>query len=427
MKKLLLTFASAVALAFSAAAAEPTVVDFTSAPAITGADPATSQELNGVTVYFHTANAYINDNSKYNNPNYVMLKPATGAISFSLPFDCAKIVLTTTGGCSTNAGNKISLYAGDDVVASKVAVNKQNTDFPFDLSGHTAAGTVYKFINDNNGGKNNQIAKLTFYPATSDPSIEAEFADIAFATALGGEQEITVKLLVANITDDITIASDNDAFTVPAKATVAEATEGIVVKYTGAAAGNAAADITFTAAGKTAIVSATAVTVAHAGTETDPLTVADVLTMNSLNTATFYVKGTIGELTCNNAKDGMVTEVAEASKNVKTNIILKDGDKMIGMVLPNGEIREAFNIVDNPTNVGKTVLAQGALGNYFGAPGLPSIISAEFDTSTGIDSIVADENAPVEYFNLQGVRVAQPEAGLYIRRQGTTVTKVLVK
>ncbi|GFI52941.1 Ig-like domain-containing protein [Duncaniella muris] len=46
---------------------------------------------------------------------------------------------------------------------------------------------------------------------------------------------------------------------------------------------------------------------------------------------------------------------------------------------------------------------------------------------TGIADIVADENAPVEYFNLQGIRVENPENGLYIRRQGNKVTKVIVK
>lgn len=46
---------------------------------------------------------------------------------------------------------------------------------------------------------------------------------------------------------------------------------------------------------------------------------------------------------------------------------------------------------------------------------------------SGIAGIEAEANAPVEYFNLQGVRVANPENGLFIRRQGNTVTKVLVK
>lgn len=49
--------------------------------------------------------------------------------------------------------------------------------------------------------------------------------------------------------------------------------------------------------------------------------------------------------------------------------------------------------------------------------------------STGIENIAVDndENAPVEYFNLQGVKVVDPSNGIYIRRQGNKATKVLVK
>jgi hypothetical protein len=37
------------------------------------------------------------------------------------------------------------------------------------------------------------------------------------------------------------------------------------------------------------------------------------------------------------------------------------------------------------------------------------------------------ENAPVEYFNIQGVRVENPENGLFIRRQGNKVSKVVIR
>lgn len=49
--------------------------------------------------------------------------------------------------------------------------------------------------------------------------------------------------------------------------------------------------------------------------------------------------------------------------------------------------------------------------------------------TTGIGSITADdENAPAEYYNMLGVRVSNPEAGqIVIKRQGSTVSKVLVK
>ena len=46
--------------------------------------------------------------------------------------------------------------------------------------------------------------------------------------------------------------------------------------------------------------------------------------------------------------------------------------------------------------------------------------------SSGIEAVEV-ENAPVEYFNLQGIRVAEPANGLYIRRQGNTATKVYIR
>lgn len=53
--------------------------------------------------------------------------------------------------------------------------------------------------------------------------------------------------------------------------------------------------------------------------------------------------------------------------------------------------------------------------------------AADLATS-GIESAIVDNSdAPVEYYNLQGVRVNNPANGVYIRRQGSDVSKVLVK
>lgn len=50
-----------------------------------------------------------------------------------------------------------------------------------------------------------------------------------------------------------------------------------------------------------------------------------------------------------------------------------------------------------------------------------------FPETTGIASVAA-ENAPVRYYNLQGVEVARPEAGqLVIRRHGSKATKLIVR
>ena len=46
---------------------------------------------------------------------------------------------------------------------------------------------------------------------------------------------------------------------------------------------------------------------------------------------------------------------------------------------------------------------------------------------TGIGSIIVPtDNAQIEYFDLQGRKVRNPQSGLYIRRQGDKVSKVLV-
>ncbi|MDE7154652.1 MAG: chitobiase/beta-hexosaminidase C-terminal domain-containing protein [Muribaculaceae bacterium] len=50
------------------------------------------------------------------------------------------------------------------------------------------------------------------------------------------------------------------------------------------------------------------------------------------------------------------------------------------------------------------------------------------DIPSGVEAVtVENENAPVEYYNLQGVRVQNPENGLFIRRQGNSVSKIIIR
>jgi hypothetical protein len=46
------------------------------------------------------------------------------------------------------------------------------------------------------------------------------------------------------------------------------------------------------------------------------------------------------------------------------------------------------------------------------------------DIATGVNSVLMNANGEAEYYNLQGVRVYSPANGLYIRKQGNTVSKV---
>lgn len=46
---------------------------------------------------------------------------------------------------------------------------------------------------------------------------------------------------------------------------------------------------------------------------------------------------------------------------------------------------------------------------------------------TGVEGVEVNENAPVEYYNLQGVKVENPENGTFIKVQGKKTTKVYIK
>ena len=53
---------------------------------------------------------------------------------------------------------------------------------------------------------------------------------------------------------------------------------------------------------------------------------------------------------------------------------------------------------------------------------------AMFKLTLGASAIeeVAAENAAVEYFNLQGVKVANPENGIFVKKQAGKATKVVL-
>lgn len=61
-------------------------------------------------------------------------------------------------------------------------------------------------------------------------------------------------------------------------------------------------------------------------------------------------------------------------------------------------------------------------GDYF-------YMSFYFDKADGsaVSAVASDSNAPTEYYNLNGVRVANPSNGFFIRKQGGDVKKVIIK
>lgn len=59
--------------------------------------------------------------------------------------------------------------------------------------------------------------------------------------------------------------------------------------------------------------------------------------------------------------------------------------------------------------------------------GNPINVTFTTDKMAGVSDITVDDNAAAEYYRLDGVKVSEPSNGIYIRRQGNKVTKVIVK
>lgn len=175
------------------------------------------------------------------------------------------------------------------------------------------------------------------------------------------------------------------------------------------------------------------------GTEAKPFTVADVRAINPTSTTEnpdypekYWVKGYIVGR-CDGQSYAPVfsaTAVDETTPVGATNIVIAptpdctNANLCIPVALPSGDVREKLNLKDNPTNLRQAVEVYGNIYAYFNQPGVRNTSDYKL-ASDGVEGIEIDENAPVEYFNLQGVRVENPANGLYIMRQGDKVVKVI--
>lgn len=167
---------------------------------------------------------------------------------------------------------------------------------------------------------------------------------------------------------------------------------------------------------------------AFQNTEATAMTVAEALAWiadGEDDTTNQYVAGTITAITEVSSQYGNATYyIADAGDNAETLYVYR------GRYLNNEGFTSDY-VATDPDNcqikVGDDVIIYGNLMNFKGNS--PQIGQGNYIVklvTTGVEGIEIEENnAPVEYFNLQGVRVDNPANGLYIMRQGDKVTKVI--
>lgn len=73
-------------------------------------------------------------------------------------------------------------------------------------------------------------------------------------------------------------------------------------------------------------------------------------------------------------------------------------------------------------STGSTTVTLKALSN---GKAIEKTITVADSFTTAIEKVEAENNAPAEYYDMQGVKIENPINGVYIKKQGATVTKVI--
>ena len=150
------------------------------------------------------------------------------------------------------------------------------------------------------------------------------------------------------------------------------------------------------------------------GTLAKPYTPADVQYFCDKVEGKAWVKGEISGFFSNNKF------VAGTEGAVASNLALSAGDINVPVALPSGsQVRTNLNLLDNATNLGKTVWVYGTIEKYFRVPGVKNVTDYSWNgkgTLTGIDSLEAapaNTKADVIY-SIDGRRLAAPAKGFNI-------------
>lgn len=254
--------------------------------------------------------------------------------------------------------------------------------------------------------------KIVKYEAPALPSAGLSFPEKSYTINLG--EDFTAPAL-----SKATEAAASYTSSIPAVAEVDATTGAVTIKTYGTTVITAKTDATAThLAGE---ASYTIEVINPEITIDNPLTVSQALAVCENNPHKVFVKGIVTEV---------LTEYDSNYKNVTFNIAdVANGIEVVQAYRAKwGEGVTAPS--DNNPEIGATVIISGNLKVYndtkeFDAGNL--IVSYVAPSTSGIEEIEAADNADAVYYNLNGVRVDNPENGLYIRVSGNKATKVLVK
>ena len=475
MKKLLLSIAT-VALAGSFAMADTVTVNFsdeTTAALLPTAESATpsTTKISGIDFEFMNCKkgAY---NGTYLQISAKKVSPA-GYVAFTLPDNCTKFTVTTGENASTNV--TVDLTAGSNTIANNVALNKTSADFAFEIpADYQDAGTKYTLQVTNK--YNAQITKIVFETEQGGSSsltpAGLSFPEGSYTAVIG--QAFTAPELSKTTDAPVAYTSSN-----PEVATVDAATGAVTLVAAGETTIKATTPETTTYRAGEASYKLTVLDLytsiedfysagdGNTGVIDFPLTVAFQSGINTYATDGTDFTLIYGEMPAYEVGDVIpagwqaqfkqyynvpeiipVSEPAESQETVQFNPAVVqsiDASLLNHIAILEGvefaedtpaEVKTNFTGTVNGTEYAFRTnfdgVASVAAGKYnvrvavTDFKGAIQLYPIKYDDYVGVDEITVAEGE-AQYYNMQGVRVANPENGMFIRVQNGKAQKVVIK
>lgn len=472
MKKLLLSLLAVAGMSLSGAAAE-VAVDFSAAEGLPSADASTEVSttvIEGVDFsFFHCKKGTYSSQSylQVSGKNYSGENAAY--VEFKAPGKISKIVMTTGSNASTNV--TVQLSAGGEAVGEAVKLDKKASDFTFSVPAESQSD-ICRFTTTNK--YNAQMTKLVItYEAgeVTPPAVEKPVI-----TTVEGEECFVATITCATEGADIYYTIDgteptaaSDKYTAPVemwgvnqikaiavkgddKSAVASATVPLLLTDTSMFGDMESGTSFILKTQMTAIYQNGSYLYAKAGWSGNiliygnvgkELSNGDTFTRlegkySPFNNLPEIVSPVIGEVTTGGTPVEPFEEATTdlvATYTLNYYLSFKDV-KVDAWSGPNSTLTDADGntvALYNQLKLPETELLSGDKCTVTGFVGIYKtnlqFYPIKIETaSSGIEGITADENTPVEYYNLQGIRVANPAQGsVVIRRQGSHVSKVIVR
>ena len=168
------------------------------------------------------------------------------------------------------------------------------------------------------------------------------------------------------------------------------------------------------------------------GTEAKPFSAADIKSGKAKGNDVYvkgYIVGFVPDKDISEAK--FTADGCEATSNVLIAASADETsvDKVVPVQLPFGDVRTAINLKDNPNNLKQEVILGGNIENYFGKPGVKSVVWAkigdkEVGKKPGTEVVIAGDpkgtGSKEDPFNIAAVNK-------YIKDGGAADVEVYVK